>query len=465
MSKIVIFKDYHLSDEKGGEGMLEKLGVYGMDEIEDFILASLVTGDPILLIGDIGSAKTLLSRRLAEALGLKFHSYDASKALFEDVIGFPNPESFKEGKIEYAKTDVSIWDKEFILIDEVSRAEPTMQNKWLEVIRERSIMGKKIKNLKYIFGAMNPPKNYLGTNYLDRALAGRFSLFIEVPPITSMGKEDMKKVIKAVSEEDAPMISKKRRINSLDLKNFIKRARENFQKVERKYDNIITKYISNLIEELKKEEIEIDGRRAGMIRRNIIGLISVKITNGKFKKNNLFSIFYKTLLLSLPFKVTGEKFESETLSLIHNKIIKNFDFIKENEIEEEIDYEKILSRLCDEYLQEDETQKKIKINVELYSFFKKLFTTNKKLSKSFVSKSLRIFVERLIEAYPNFPISNLFIHSSFLPDLNKKSDCLALRFVIYDFSHSKDFRIEFESPQKLFYEYKDYMEEKDKEGK
>lgn len=105
---------------------LKKLGIYGMESIEDYILSALITGDPILLVGEIGSAKTFLSRKIAETLGLKFHSYDASKALFEDVIGFPNPNDFEKGEINYIPTPISIWDKEFILIDEISRAEPMM---------------------------------------------------------------------------------------------------------------------------------------------------------------------------------------------------------------------------------------------------------------------------------------------------------------------------------------------------
>lgn len=437
--------------------MLEKLGIYGMDEVEDFILASLVTGDPILLIGEIGSAKTLLSRRLAEALKLKFHSYDASKALFEDIIGFPNPDSFKEGKVEYAITDISIWDKEFILIDEISRAEPTMQNKWLEIIRERKLMGKKLTNLKYIFGAMNPPKNYLGTNYLDKALAGRFSLFIEIPPLISMNEKNVKKVIRAISEEDAPMIEKKKNKRSFDLRTFIGKAKLNFQKVIQEYNNVITNYIYSLIEELKKEEIEIDGRRAGMIRRNIISVISVKMAKGIFKKDNLFSIFYKTFLLSLPFKVTGQKFENENFSLIHNEITKIFDSFKEKETEKEIDYEKILSKLCDEYSQEVEIDKKIKKNVSLYSFLKKVFTGNEKVSKSFLSKCLRIFAERFFEEASPLAIFELF-DSPFPPDLNKKSDSLALKFLIYEGIHSRDFYNESEDIKEIFYEYKDLIE-------
>ncbi len=41
----------------------------------------------MLLVGSHGTAKTGLFMKIAEALGLRAISYDASKALFEDVLG------------------------------------------------------------------------------------------------------------------------------------------------------------------------------------------------------------------------------------------------------------------------------------------------------------------------------------------------------------------------------------------
>lgn len=61
---------------------------------------------------------------------------------FEDVLGYPNVEKLKHGIVEYVPSPVTIWDtKELILIDELNRAVPELQSKWLEVIRSRKIMG------------------------------------------------------------------------------------------------------------------------------------------------------------------------------------------------------------------------------------------------------------------------------------------------------------------------------------
>ena len=122
--------------------LLKYLGVYGWREPdENLLLASLLTGDPLLLIGKHGCAKTHAAAKVAQALGKRFFAYDASKAMFEDVLGYPNVDKLKHGVVEYVASPVTIWDKEMILIDEINRAEPSMQSKWLESIRSRKIMG------------------------------------------------------------------------------------------------------------------------------------------------------------------------------------------------------------------------------------------------------------------------------------------------------------------------------------
>ena len=71
---------------------LPALGVYGFGEIEPVILAALVTGDPLLLIGASGTGKTYLLNSLSEALNLEHRHYNASLISFDDLVGFPYPD-------------------------------------------------------------------------------------------------------------------------------------------------------------------------------------------------------------------------------------------------------------------------------------------------------------------------------------------------------------------------------------
>ncbi len=183
--------------------ILNNLGVFGWEERdENLVMASLLTGDPLLLIGNHGSAKTLIANKVAEALGRKFLVYDASKAMFEDVLGYPNIEKLKEGVIEYVSSPVTVWDKEMVLIDELNRAELSMQSKWLTLIRSRNIMGFQTA-VKWVWSAMNP-MSYLATEALDEALVGRFALFLYPPDVLQMSEEDRIKVTMHINGEDAP---------------------------------------------------------------------------------------------------------------------------------------------------------------------------------------------------------------------------------------------------------------------
>ena len=112
---------------------LEALGIYGFADLQDAILAGLALGDPMLFIGGPGSAKTSLAGLLADAMGLRFWAYDAGKAMFEDVVGFPDPRSMQDGRVGYLQTPLPLWGKEFVLIDELSRASAGMAS----VIRVR----------------------------------------------------------------------------------------------------------------------------------------------------------------------------------------------------------------------------------------------------------------------------------------------------------------------------------------
>ena len=160
--------------------MLERLGTYGWkEEDENLVMASLLTGDPLLIVGNHGCAKTHLANKVAEALGKAFLVYDASKAMFEDVLGYPNVAKLKHGVVEYVPSPVTVWDKELILIDELNRAIPELQSKWLEIIRSRKIMGFPTE-AKWVWAAMNPA-SYSATQALDEALVGRFALFIYPP--------------------------------------------------------------------------------------------------------------------------------------------------------------------------------------------------------------------------------------------------------------------------------------------
>ncbi|MFP8876991.1 MAG: AAA family ATPase, partial [Myxococcota bacterium] len=107
---------------------LSELGVYGFEPQETILLASLVTEDPLLLIGRSGTGKTFLLNSLSEALGLEHRHYNASLISFDDLVGFPYPDDARE-KVRFLETPATIWGAESVLVDEISRCKPEHQNR------------------------------------------------------------------------------------------------------------------------------------------------------------------------------------------------------------------------------------------------------------------------------------------------------------------------------------------------
>ncbi len=298
-------------DVDGGGGFLRRLGLIGLQELELPILCGLVTSDPVLLIGDHGTAKTALAECLASALQLKFHAYDASKALFEDIVGFPNPDQLGKGKLDYVPTRVSIWDREFVLVDEISRANPQTQSKWLEIIRSRRLMGEPLENLKFIMAAMNPPTSYEGAMPLDSALAGRFSFILRVPGTAEMEGADRRAVMRSISADDAPQLRDAFAVNISpapkdNLQATIRRARGRLPEIRDYLDEEVTRYLDIVVEEVlrarKDQAPHLDGRRLGMIRRNLLAALALDPEGNRNPQT-----FEKIVRASLPHGAVGNE--------------------------------------------------------------------------------------------------------------------------------------------------------------
>jgi len=271
--------------------ILEKLGIYGWKEAdENLLLASLLTGDPLLLIGNHGCAKTLIANKLAGALGRAFVVYDASKAMFEDVLGYPDIEKLKKGVVEYVPSKVTVWDKEFILIDELNRALPELQSKWLEIIRSRKIMGIDTA-VKWVWSAMNP-LSYSATQELDEALIGRFALFIYPPDVLSMDEADRIRVTTHINGDDAPSLGEWLKTSNgktvckesaveagNQLDSILRAAAGHFMHLKETLYTL-SEFLARFATLLMKEsagEIALDGRRIGFIYRNILANRAIEL--------------------------------------------------------------------------------------------------------------------------------------------------------------------------------------------
>ncbi|MBN1150284.1 AAA family ATPase [candidate division WOR-3 bacterium] len=335
--------------------ILKSLKIWGYEKYSKIILAALVTGEPLLFIGKHGSGKTFMLCQLARALGYEtegaekeFNAYDASKSVFEDIIGFPDPEMMKKGKIDYIKSPMTLWNKKFILIDELSRANYAMQSKWLEVIKDRSLMGENIPSLKYVFSAMNP-LNYPGAYSLDPALADRFSQIVEIDDYFK--EEDIIKIVKGNNEKSSLLRENEEfdgRITE-KLQSLIKKVKKEYYSLPKKITEMSEKFCSAYYRNAQdvcseKEYKAVSERRAGMIFRTLKVMFAIdlsekiKITPKAFRENFRMASEFSWIYPAIEDGNT-RNLEKEILE----KTIRDLGFIK-IEPEKEDSTERILQK-------------------------------------------------------------------------------------------------------------------------
>ncbi len=308
---------------KKSNKILRKLGVYGFDHLELLILASLVSEDPLLLVGKAGTGKTYLLNSISEALNLEHRHYNASFLSFDDLVGFPFPDS-KGKTVSFLKTPATIWDAESVLIDEISRCKPEIQNKFFSIIHEKKLQGMALEKLKYRWAAMNPLQGvsagaddfYEGSFSLDQALADRFAFIIYVPDWNELTKEEQELVIHPSGEGAITKIS-------LELTRLISKLKVKFLKAIKNPSAEILLYCRIISSLLGEAGYRISPRRARLLARNFT---SIFITAREFgcisEKKDLNILFKLGLKWSLPHRAWKENIEDHKIEAAHAECMR-----------------------------------------------------------------------------------------------------------------------------------------------
>lgn len=258
-----------------GRSILRKLGLVGLDRIEPVILAALVQREPLLLVGNHGTGKSLLLNRLAQALGLEHRHYNASLLSFDDLVGYPLPDP--NGTLRFVQTPASIWGAQSVFFDEISRCRPEMQNKLFSLIHERRVQGIDLDKLVYRWSAMNPPSTdpdttgYIGSEPLDLALADRFAYIVRVPDWSEMTAEDQENLLRAAQAEPDTHAA-------AELQGLVHSATTLYEMLRTALLEQVARYVQLLAALLAEGKITLSGRRAAMLVRNICAVHAVRVS-------------------------------------------------------------------------------------------------------------------------------------------------------------------------------------------
>lgn len=91
----------------------QQLGLWGWDEMDSVILASLAAEMPVLLIGSHGSGKSMFFERLSEVMGFEYRFYNASLLNYDDLVGIPVP-SADYKSLNFISDKASLWDAQVV---------------------------------------------------------------------------------------------------------------------------------------------------------------------------------------------------------------------------------------------------------------------------------------------------------------------------------------------------------------
>ena len=316
--------------------ILEDLGIRGIPVWQEYgVLSALLTGDPVLLVGAPGTAKSELVAQIAQALReysrtqsedpskwFTHVSYDCSKLNPEDLIGFLNLAKLgPDGQPELIETSSTIWNKWLVSFDEFNRMDPDRQANLFEIIRSRRCLGRPT-GTKFIINCMNP-KGDEGTLPLSDALIDRHALYLLVEPFNEMKPQDRSYIIDRRGASDSVSL---RFWNPELVSEFAVRddsinprlaaageriskllklaARDQLPRVEDRFGGYLTRLISRLATHVKpKDDWIISGRRAAMMRTACLSMLALSRADAELQGQSLLSrreVVANTLLASLP---------------------------------------------------------------------------------------------------------------------------------------------------------------------
>lgn len=183
--------------------------IIGQEEVVDFCLIAIFTGNHILIEGVPGVAKTLLVRTLAKVLGSPFARIQFTPDLMPSDITGTNVFNLQEGAFHLVKGPVFT---SFLLADEINRAPAKTQSALLQAMQERLVtidgVTHELSDSFTVFATQNPIE-YEGTYPLPEAQKDRFLLKVEMDypdaddeqqlAIQSLGSETPEQILESDS--------------------------------------------------------------------------------------------------------------------------------------------------------------------------------------------------------------------------------------------------------------------------
>ena len=168
---------------------------------------------------------------------------------------------------------------------------------------------------------MNPP-DYLGAGPLDAALIGRFAWVVRVPDVGTMREDDVLRVIRATTSEDARLLPRSAANDGLPsepgrrIAALVAAARARFASVEAARAEQTARYVHEVALGLRAAGVALDGRRLGMLHRNLLLGLALRQVAGSLP-DDLDGPVREILHASLPGAASDEPVDDTALFAAH----------------------------------------------------------------------------------------------------------------------------------------------------
>lgn len=222
--------------------------IVGKKEVIKMMLVALISEGHILLEGPPGTAKTLMAKTFAKAIGLSFSRIQMTPDMLPaDIIGTAIYDA-KNSEFKVKKGPIFA---NIVLIDELNRAPPKTQAAFLEVMQERQVTIEGISYLvdrPFLVIATQIPYGSAGTYPLTEVQIDRFSYKVKITHASAEEEMKILEKIDLIETNEVKQVVEKKQI--LDL---IEEARRVY------VSEAIRKYIVDLVIWLRNNNTLLEG--------------------------------------------------------------------------------------------------------------------------------------------------------------------------------------------------------------
>ncbi len=216
------------------------------------ILSGLLSGEPVILVGEVGTAKTILIEKMAELIDAKYFYYLLTRFTEPDeILGPLDINSLREGKY-VRRTENRLPEAEIIFLDEIFKASSAIRNILLDIILNRRFRNNgEFKKLPML--TLYTASNEVSSDIEDAAFYDRLTVRCFVRSVSEDAWSEL--VEKGIILEDLklnPVLSVD------DVKNLQKLTLERFKKMPE--SKVLQVYLDALAS-LKQKGVKLSDRR------------------------------------------------------------------------------------------------------------------------------------------------------------------------------------------------------------